>query len=271
MLAFVLAAAILAADPSGPPETQSTEKLLRTFRDEFVHIQPGEGPFPVRSMAGRNSADRSEGPVHQLRIAYDFYMAAYEVPQNLYEAVMGNNPSRWVGPRNAVEMISYEDAVEFCRRVTTMLRELDLIAETQVVRLPSEAEWEYCARAGSDRLYCFGDDPEELDKYAWYQGNASGNDPPVGAKLPNAWGLYDMHGYLWEWCSDYWHSSHAGATGDGTPRRVRGDPRRRAVRGGSWKDPAERLYCCSRRSAFTTTRDDALGMRCVLADATTEQ
>ena len=118
---------------------------------------------------------------------------------------MGTNPSLWTGARNSVEMLSFDEAVRFCQKATELMRAANLINENQVIRLPSEAEWEYVARAGTTTAYSFGDEVAKLDEYGWHTGNASGNDPPVGAKKPNEWGLYDVHGYLWEWCSDQWH------------------------------------------------------------------
>lgn len=263
VLALVLAVVATEPNQDAPPTALD---ILRTFRAEFVHIQPGEGPYPARFTLGRNAEEATERPLQQARIDYDFYMAAHEVPQNLWEVIAQNNPSRWKGPRNAVDSVSYHDCIEFCRLVTLSLREVDLITSKQVVRLPSETEWEYCARAGTISLYSFGDDPKKLDEYAWYNGNAAGNDPAVGAKKPNAWGLYDMHGYLWEWCGDYWHDTLRDIPADGSMWLFRGDPKRRTLRGGSWKDPAHRVLSTTRRAAYMTTRDDALGFRCVLAE-----
>jgi formylglycine-generating enzyme required for sulfatase activity len=178
---------------------------------------------------------------------------------------MGNNPSRWKGPRNSVENITYDDAVRFCQRATELMRRQKLIAADEVVRLPSEAEWEYVARAGTKTVYSFGDREDELDPYAWYTDNAAGNDPPVGAKKPNPWGLYDIHGYLWEWCADPWHDNYAAAPADGSVWSEGGDARRRVLRGGSWKDQASRLTSSFRREAPRDLRDDAVGLRCVLA------
>ena len=192
---------------------QPDEALLKTFRDEFVDV----------------------GKIH---------VARYEVPQNLWTAVMGANPSRWKGRRNSVEMLSFDEAVEFCRKVTERLRTARLIGPEQAVRLPSEEEWEHAARGGTTTAYSFGDDPAKLGEYAWYSGNAAGNDPPVGAKKPNLFGLYDVHGYLWEWCTDR----------DGKP----------VLRGGSWKDGAEKLMIEARRPEKADLRDDAVGLRCVL-------
>lgn len=258
MTPLLLAAALIAAEPQA-----QLPELLKTFRSEFVEITPGQGKFPKTFQMGH--ADGKLGQ-HTVTFNDSFAIAKYEVPQNLWEAVMGNNPSRWKGPRNSVEMLTYEDAVTFCQKVTKLLREAGLITDRQEVRLPSEAEWEYCARAGTQTAYSFGDTADKLDDYGWHTGNAAGNDPPVGAKKPNPWGLYDIHGYLWEWCADPWHASYEGAPGDGSVWSKDGDPKTRVVRGGSWKDPAQRLTSFFRLGIPATTRDDAVGLRCVLAE-----
>jgi len=240
--------------------------LLKTFRDEFVEITPGRDPFPASFEMGSADGPVAERPPHRVTIARPFFMARYEVPQNLWQAVLGADPSRWRGPRNSVEMLSWDDAVEFCSQATEKLRAAKLIGPKQVVRLPSEAEWEYAARAGTTTRYSFGDDLDDLDAHAWSTRNAAGNDPAVGAKKPNAWQLFDMHGYLWEWCADAWHDNYDGAPKDGRPWMLGGDAGKRVLRGGSWKDPAERLTSTYRRAAPRELKDDAIGLRCVLAD-----
>src|SRR5262249_22960300 len=147
-------------------------------------ITPGQGKFP------------KSGAVGPLAIA------KYEVPQNLWEAVMGSNPSKWKGPRNSVEMLSYDDAYAFCAQASALLEGAKLIDAHKVLRLPTEAELECCARAGTTTKYSFGDDVSQLGDCAWSTENAKGNDPPVGAKKANPWGLYDVHGYLREWTSE---------------------------------------------------------------------
>ncbi|HAY79293.1 MAG TPA: formylglycine-generating enzyme family protein [Planctomycetaceae bacterium] len=260
--------------------TAEQTRLLKTFRQEFVHITPGEGKFPKSfQMGGGAEESKSSKPQHAVTFGYDFYMAKYEVPQNLWEAVMGKNPSRWKGPRNSVEMLSYDEAVAFCDKITKMLREAKLIDAGHVVRLPSEAEWEYCARAGTKTRFSFGDAIATLDDYGWHTGNAAGNDPPVGAKKPNPWGLYDIHGYLWEWCLDAAHDDYQGAPTDGSAWMQGGDAKRRVMRGGSWKDQAPGLSSANRDGRLRTKKgviefvggidknllDDAVGLRCVLA------
>lgn len=249
--------------------TERQLALLKTFRDEFIQITPGQGQYPASFRMGSSdeTADGAARPVREVTLRRGFEIARYEVPQNLWEAVMGINPSRWKGRRNSVEMLSFDEAVAFCQKTTELMRTAKLITPQQAVRLPSEAEWEYVARAGTATQYSFGDDAAKLGDFAWFTGNAKGNDPPVGAKKPNPWGLYDVHGYLWEWCNDTWHDDYAGAPTDGSAWTAGGDPKRRVLRGGSWKDTADRLTSSFRRAAPRELRDDAVGLRCVLAEA----
>jgi len=228
--------------------------VLKVFREEFVEISAGS--FTMGSDL--------EKPAHKVTIARPFLMAKYEVPQNLWQRVMGENPSKWKGKRNSVEMLSFDQAVEFCGKATKLLREAKRIEATQEVRLPTEAEWEYCARAGTTTTYSFGNDVADLNAHAWSTRNAEGNDPPVGKLKPNAWNLYDVHGYLWEWCSDAWHDSYEGAPADGSAWTVGGDATKRVLRGGSWKDAAESLTSSFRRGEPAGLKDDAVGLRCVL-------
>jgi gluconolactonase len=227
MITPLVLCTLLAADP-----TPEQLELLKTFREEFVAITPGEGKFPEGKVDGA------------------FEIARYEVPQNLWEAVMASNPSKWKGKRNSVEMLSLAEAHAFCNKATELMIAAKLIEEGQVVRVPSEAQWEYAARAGTTTKYSFGDDEAKLGDYGWFTGNAAGNDPPVGAKRPNPWGLYDVHGYLWEWTDNTGKSPVRAKTA--------------FLRGGSWKDKAEDLATASRREVEVGLRDDAVGLRCVL-------
>ena len=178
MMSLLLCSALMAAEPD-----DKQLPLLKTFRKEFVQVTPGRGRYPKSfQMGSKASAPANEQPSHEVIFGYDFQVAKYEIPQNLWEAVMGSNPSKWKGPRNSVEMLTFAEAQQFCAKVTQLLRSAKLIGATEVVRLPTEAEWEYVARAGTTTRYSFGDDVAGLDAHGWFTGNAAGNDPPVGAK-----------------------------------------------------------------------------------------
>jgi len=266
----ILSLSAHAADPI----PDATMKLLKTFQSELVEITPGEGKFPKSFEMGSEEGPASERPVHQVSFAYSFAIAKYEVPQDLYEAVMGENPSRWKGPRNSAELMTHAEAVQFCQKLTSLLQQAKLLEDNELIRLPSEAEWEYCCRAGTNTKYSFGDkarQPDDegkqatiLDDYAWHTGNAAGNDPPVGALKPNPWGLYDMHGYLWEFCADDWADDYENAPVDGSPRTVESSDML-VIRGGSWIDEWPNLRSAARMGVPPKTKSPALGFRCVKA------
>lgn len=151
MLLLVPAVGLRADDSS------ERARLLKTFLDEFVTITPGKDRFPATFHMGSEDGAASERPVHEVRMPATFRIAKYEVPQDLYQAVMGENPSSWRGPRNSAEMMTWQEANEFCTKVTTLLRQLKQIGPDEIVRLPTEAEWEYCCRAGTTTAYSFGD------------------------------------------------------------------------------------------------------------------
>jgi formylglycine-generating enzyme required for sulfatase activity len=151
-------------------------------------ISPGE--FMMGSPASEPGRYRDETQ-HLVKITKPFYLGVHEVTQAQYERVMGNNPSLHKGENQPVEQVSWNDAVEFCRRLSEQ--------EGDQYRLPTEAEWEYACRARTTTAHNFGDDVSQLGKYAWYGGSKT---RAVGEKLPNRWGLYDMHGNVGEWCQD---------------------------------------------------------------------
>ncbi len=250
---------IAADDPAS-----GKDKILARFVDEMVTLTPGTGAFPASFAMGSAGAYPNEKPQFKVTLHSDFAIAKYEVTQELYEAIAGKNPSRWKGNRNAVEMVSWDEANEFCRKATEQLRERKLIKDTEVIRLPSEAEWEYACRAGTKTAYAFGDDPADLKDFAWYKGNSKGEDPPVGKKKPNAWGLYDMHGYVREWCADSWHQNYEGAPTDGSPWSSK-DAKERVMRGGSWADEADNARSAFRDHKAPDHRSDTVGFRCVRA------
>jgi len=183
--------------------------------------------------------DSSEKPIHQVTVPA-FALGKYPITQEQYQAVMGTNPSYFKGAKNPVESISWNDAVEFCRKLSQKTG--------KKYRLPSEAEWEYACHAGIQtkyyfgNKYCFGDDEGRLKDYAWYSENSGETTHPVGKKKKNAFGLYDMHGNVWEWCSDRWHENYNKAPTDGRSWET-GTVQKRVLRGGSCYNFAR--YCRS--------------------------
>jgi len=251
----------LGADEPGAAK----ERILRRFVEELVPLTPGKGEFPESfTMGTSGDGPASEKPALKITLRTPFAMARYEVTQELYQAVTGVNPSKWKGPRNSVEMVTWDEAVTFCQKLTQELHKLKLLGEGEVIRLPSEAEWEYACRAGTTTAYSFGNRIEDLKAHAWYKANSKGEDPPVGKKKPNAWGLYDMHGYIAEWCADSWHPSYEGASADGKPRDKK-DEKDRVIRGGHWADEADQLRCAARAHKAADYKDDKIGFRCVRA------
>ena len=201
---------------------------------------------------GSNGGHDHEKPVHTVRISTPFYLGQYEVTQGQWQAIMGDNPSRFRGDvKLPVESVSWEDVQEFIRRLNT--RE-----GGSRYRLPTEAEWEYAARAGTTTAYSFGDDPGRLGDYAWFADNAGDRTHPVGQKNPNPWGLYDMHGNVWEWVQD-WHGAYAAGAAVDPAGPSSGS--NRVNRGGGWNGDA--VYCRSARRSYGAAgnRSGNLGLR----------
>jgi formylglycine-generating enzyme required for sulfatase activity len=186
---------------------------------------------------------RNEGPRHRVRITRPFQMGVGEVTQAQYQTIMGSNPAKFQGdPSRPAEQVTWHEAVEFCRRLSEVPQEK---ASGAVYRLPTEAEWEHACRAGTTTRYSFGDAAQGLGANAWWSENSQGQTVPVGRLRPSAWGLCDVHGNVWEWCSD-WHAGnyYAGSPSDDPTGPESGDSR--VMRGGAW----DSIYPGHFRSAY---------------------
>jgi formylglycine-generating enzyme required for sulfatase activity len=231
------------------PGEQLENTITNTIGMEFVPIPAGE--FEMGSPLDEEDRYDREGPVHHVTIEKPFYMGRYEVTQQQWREIMGDNPSYFEGDYLPVEQVSWDDVQEF-------IKKLNEKEGTDKYRLPSEAEWEYACRAGTTTCYSFGDDESKLGDYAWYY---SSKTHPVGQKKPNSWGLYDMHGNVWEWVQDCWHDSYNGAPTDGSAWILACDGAYRVFRGGSWYDCARDCRSALRLRNDPRYRGGGLGFR----------
>ena len=199
--------------------------------------------------SSRPSSD--ETPQHAVSIKA-FSIGKFEVTQEQWFALMGNLPSNFKGRTLPVEQVSWNDAQAFVKKLSEKTG--------KQYRLPSEAEWEYAARAGSQTAYTFGDDAQELGRYAWFSQNSDQTTHPVGEKQPNAFGLYDMGGNVWEWTEDCWNKHYNGAPTDGRAWTT-GDCSLRVVRGGSWYFIPLGLRAASRAGDSASYRISVNGFR----------
>ncbi|MEE8586367.1 MAG: SUMF1/EgtB/PvdO family nonheme iron enzyme [Acidobacteriota bacterium] len=237
---------------SGTGIRSPVEFVLNGLKNEFVKIPAGE--FDM----GSNFGYRDEKPVRKVRISKPFQMGKYEVTQEQWKAVMMNNPSSFEGARRPVENVSWEGVQEF-------IVKLNQRSDVFEYRLPTEAEWEYAARAGTS-----GDFAGNLDEIGWYEANSGNGTHPVGDKKPNAWGLHDMHGNVWEWVQDWYAAGYYGSrpnpdTDPQGPERTRRSLLSllvdRVVRGGGWNFPAQDCRSADRYWVRPGYRHDSLGFR----------
>jgi formylglycine-generating enzyme required for sulfatase activity len=231
-------------------DNQKLEHLTCTVRDvTFRLVKIPAGSF----MMGSNEYDR-EKPIHRVQVP-GFWLAEYPCTQALYQALTGQNPSHFKGKNRPVEQVSWDDAQRFIGQLNG--RE-EVQAQRVSFRLPAEAEWEYAARAGRDFKYAGGDD---LHQVGWYGDNSHRETKPVGLKMPNARGLYDMSGNVYEWCEDDWRGNYKDAPADG--RAWVDVPRSdlRVLRGGDWDYIATSCRAAGRLRSDVQFQFNYLGFR----------
>jgi formylglycine-generating enzyme required for sulfatase activity len=263
--------------PANEPRSIAGRKLVEnSIGMKFVRIP--KGTFLMGSPPDEEGSSDEERQ-HEVTLTRDFYLGVYEVTQAQYKKVMGKNPSYFTGDKVAerhpqtgrfvkdvdsanhpVEIVSHDDAVEFCRRLS---ERADEKAAGRRYRLPTEAEWEYACRAGSNTAFSFGNGSADLGSHAWYRANRNGMTHAVGGKKPNAFGLYDMHGNVWEWCSD-WYDENYYASSPATDPKGPDSGSFRVLRGGSWDNEPGGVRCASRNCLTPRRRYDGSGVRVVL-------
>jgi formylglycine-generating enzyme required for sulfatase activity len=192
-------------------------------------LQPASGGEMVRIPAGEftmgDPAGRPDETPHAVSVGW-FYLDKQPVTQELYEKIMGVNPSKRRDPKNPVERTQWTDAVRFCNKCSELeglkpcydLTSWECDFNADGYRLPTEAEWEYACRASSTSKYCFGDGENDLAQYAWFKPLSEGKPHPVGEKQPNRWGLYDVHGNVWQWCNDWYGETYYAESPNENPR-----------------------------------------------------
>jgi formylglycine-generating enzyme required for sulfatase activity len=239
MLMVALVFGLLGAGVVGasePPPAKVTKEMtldLGGLKLELVQIPAGKfmmgSPLTEK---GRPVMDGDNEQPHEVTISKGFFIGKFTVTQEQYEKVMGKNPSTFKGAKNPVETVSWNEAQEFCKKLSAL--------SGKTVRLPTEAEWEYACRAGTTTPFNTGGSTEkDADAAAWYLDNANHTTHPVGQKKPNNWGLYDMHGNVYQWCQDWYGKYPAGAATDpqgpanGEPGPA---PPLHVLRGGAWND-----------------------------------
>jgi formylglycine-generating enzyme required for sulfatase activity len=220
---------------------------------ELVLVPAGE--FMMGSPDSDRDAYGDEKPRHKVRITRPFYLGKYPVTQEQWESLMGDNPSKFKGPKNPVEQVTWNYCQAFVDKLNAKFAN-----EKGRFALPTEAQWEYACRAGSTARYGFGDDATSFGKYGWYDKNSGDTTHPVGEKQPNAWGLYDMHGNVWAWCQDWFDGAYYARSPTDDPRGP-ADGSSRVNRGGSRVYPPWICRSASRSKCGPGDRSHDLGLR----------
>jgi len=235
----------------------------------FIRCRPGEFLMGSDHPDEIRWVKEHSRPTRIVQVDRAFFLAHYPVTQEMWYIVLGDNPSQYGNhPHRPVENVSWND----CQVFLTKLNEME---ETDLYRLPTEAEWEYACRAGFTSRWSFGNDPSVLTKYAWFDKNASLLGPdreadpthddfgthPVGQKEPNSWGFHDMHGNVMEWVQDEGHGDLENAPNDASSPWEVGEGEMRSIRGGSWKHDADRVVSAVRFRGAPTYKHEGLGFR----------
>jgi len=229
------------APPTASPPVLRAGATKRNEKDRLTYVWIPPGTFQMGCSPGDGECYPDERPVHQVTISKGFWIGQTEVTQEAYERVAGNNPSHFKGPKLPVENIAWNDARSYC--------------QAPGMRLPTDSEWEYAARAGSS-----GSRYDSLDAVAWHSGNSGTNTHDVAGKQPNAWGLYDMLGSVDEWVADWYSDRYS--PGSATDPQGRANGTFRVLRGGAWGSLPRQVRASFRLKGSPAYHDKAIGVRC---------
>jgi formylglycine-generating enzyme required for sulfatase activity len=260
---FVIAFSTAAAWSTGLAADVSSIDLGSNLKLEVVAIPAGTFQMgsPEGSLGAANDEwmrnPKADGYQRTVTLTKPFQMGVTEVTQEQYQQVMGSNPSVFKNPKSPVENVSWSDAVKFCELLSSKTG--------KTVRLPTEAEWEYACRAGSSTRYHYGEDPDttSLAEYAWYEDNSDRATHPAGQKKPNAWGLHDMIGNVWEWCLDY-HKGPYEEKSATDPKGPSTATDTRVLRGGCWESRSLSARSANRGGVQPDRANSRLGFRIVV-------
>ena len=241
-------------DEFGPPDNRhgSVDEIeINGVTFTMVFVKGGTFTMGATSEQG-DDAESEEEPTHRVTLS-DYYIGQTEVTQDLWQAVMGSNPSEWKGPDLPVEYVSWNDCQTFISRLNQLTG--------RRFRLPTEAEWEYAARGGNKSSGYKYSGSNDIGSVAWYDGNSGSKTHPVGQKQANELGIYDMSGNVWEWCQD-WYGSYSSS--DQTNPQGPSSASYRVIRGGSWFNFARLCWVSFRFNCFPDISAYSLGLRLAL-------
>lgn len=235
---------------NSPPLEHSDSTFTNSIGIRFHYVP--RGTFVMGSEHGQDD----EQPIHEVEITEPFFMGTYEVTQGQWKALMEENPSFFRGRYLPVDSVSWHQAQSFIGR-------LNKKEDTDLYRLPTEAEWEYAARGGTETRFYFGDSSESLRHHAWYSFNSERQSHPVGRKRGNPFGLHDIYGNVWEWTADAYETTFYKRSERQNPLNQGGLRAPRVIRGGGWFAVESNLRSANRGWARPDVGDEQLGFRIV--------
>jgi formylglycine-generating enzyme required for sulfatase activity len=235
------------------PRIKMIETITNRIEMELVLIPPGS--FRMGGDKNLEQAEDHETPRHRVNITNTFYIGKYAVTQREWSEIMNHNPGEFKNETRPVERVSWNDVQGF-------IQKLNKKEETDTYRLPTEAEWEYSARADTQNAYNFGPDINLLTQYVWYRKNSEGKTHPVGGLKPNPWGLHDMHGNVHEWCQDWFDRNYYSQSPSIDPSGPTSGLAK-VLRGGDWSSDAWYCRCASRSLSSPDRRSSRVGFRLI--------